>query len=89
LAEPAAPYLFGVLRSRVPSDRMREFNSIRNWLKHDRSPDDQRVLYEFEVLIAIARATTKFHAVYDGETTSEIDSFEAWARDRGYARKPL
>ena len=86
LPKPAAPYLFGMLQSKVPPDRMAEFNEIRNWLKHERSPEDERVLYEFEVFIALARATTKFHAVHC-ETTPEIDAFEQWARERGYAGK--
>jgi hypothetical protein len=41
------------------------------------------VISEFEAVITIARAVTKFHAVY-GASSTEMEEFVEWARKSGH-----
>jgi hypothetical protein len=81
IPETDQPHLLGVLRHKAPG-AIDKFNEIRNWLKHSRPPDEQ-VIYEFEVVVALMRATSKFLASYRAGPP-EIEKFVQWCRDRGY-----
>jgi hypothetical protein len=61
LPDADAPYVFKQLKQKVPKEKAM-FNLVRNWLKHHKEPDEID-LYEFEVVIALMRATPKFTAV--------------------------
>jgi hypothetical protein len=62
LPNPDAPFLFAQLRQE-PSSSDLDFNLIINWLKHSGAPETA-VITEFEATQIIARAITKFIAVY-------------------------
>lgn len=55
-----------------------KMNEVRDWLKHHKEPEEMQI-YELEAFFAVARATSKFCAVYD-HSTPEIETFVAWYR---------
>ena len=62
-----------------------DHNATINWLKHALEPDAQ-VIFEFEAAVVIARAMSKFSAVYD-DGPSEWGQFLEWAEARGHWSK--
>jgi hypothetical protein len=38
-------------------------------------------IFEFEVVLAIIRATTKFFAAYQ-ETSADMEAFDNWSKER-------
>ncbi len=77
-------YLFRILKERYPSvvDR---FNEVRNWLKHFRPPEEMEV-YEFEVVLSIMRAVSKFTSVYR-EISAPMTDFDQYCVEKGYRTK--
>jgi len=66
-------YLWNVLKQKIPDNASRDvLNELRNWLKHWNGPDG-REISEFEVAIALNRATSKYFAAF-GEKSDEIDA---------------
>jgi hypothetical protein len=59
-----------------------DFNETITWLKHKVEPDT-KVIFEFEAAVIIARAMSKFGAVYN-DGPSEWDQFLEWAVTRGH-----
>ncbi|MER8447602.1 hypothetical protein NKH52_30995 [Mesorhizobium sp. M1066] len=59
-------------------DFVSKMNEVRDWLKHHKDPEEMHI-YEIEAFFAVARATSKFCAVYD-HSTPEIETFVAWYR---------
>ena len=59
-----------------------DFNETVNWLRHS-VPPDTAIIYEFEAAVIIARAMSKFVAVYT-EAPSEWYDFLSWGVARGH-----
>jgi hypothetical protein len=77
----AKPYLYDVLKARVSPDEVGMFNDVRNWLKHLIPPDEIQIT-NFDAALALARAITKFKAVF-GESSPMMDGFADWIRQKG------
>jgi hypothetical protein len=76
-----APHVFKLLKERAPA-LCKEFNRVRNWLKHyDPKEPEEMDIFEFEVVLAIVRATTKFVAAYQ-EISADIEAFDNWSKER-------
>jgi hypothetical protein len=75
------PHVFRSLRQH-PSSKEVDFNETINWLKHHTGLD-AKVIYEFEAALTIARAMTKFGAVYD-DGPAEWVRFFTWGTQRGH-----
>ena len=75
------PHLLGVMRA-SETDKQVDVNKVRNWLKHNKEPDEIGIS-EFDVVVALIRATTKFHAVY-GKPTLDMKKFLAWVKQEGF-----
>lgn len=75
------PFLLGTMRI-AQVDKKVDINRLRNWLKHNKEPDEIGIS-EFDVVTALLRATTKFHAVY-GEPTEIMKAFLAWVKREGF-----
>ena len=80
LAPTNDPHLFKQLRDRVPAE-YGMFNEVRNWLKHHLEPEEI-VITDFEAVIAIVRAESKFVAVFH-EATRQMLEFEDWVKKQG------
>ena len=62
------------------------YNLMINWLKHSNRPETQAeraTLSEIEVVVVIARAISKFNAVY-GQTCENFEDFLNWATAVGH-----
>ena len=82
LLSSKASYLFNALKARVPNEEMPKFNILRNWLKHhDQNQHDEIEFYDFEVGIALIRATSKFFATY-GQSSEKMEAFVVWCRSK-------
>lgn len=83
LPEPSnnRAYLLGIMRSTGTTNQV-DVNKIRNWLKHDKSPDEVGIS-EFDVFISILRATTKYAAVH-GENTDTVKKFYRWVKQERF-----
>jgi hypothetical protein len=75
------PHLFRSLR-RLPEAQDIDFNLVINWLKHPVGPESINIP-EFEAAVAIARAITKFTAVYH-ESTRRFELFLQWGHEADY-----
>jgi hypothetical protein len=64
-----------------------DFNETINWPKHNIAPD-AAIIWELEAAVVIARAMSKFTAVYNGGP-SEWEQFLTWGADKGYFTKLL
>jgi len=63
-------------------------NETRDWLKHPtENLGDEREIEEFEAVIMLIRAVTKYAARYYGEYTHEMEEFTVWCREQNYAPK--
>jgi hypothetical protein len=69
------PHLFPKLKALTDADP----NAIRNWAKHGGHAGAE--IYERDAILAIARAASKFVAVYGGQT-EKIKEFVEWAIPR-------
>ncbi len=79
-------HIFADIKDFLPPDEFKELNLnlVVNWLKHYKQDDPEPVfLTEFETVIALARAVTKYHAVYR-ETTTRMVRLLEWAVEQGY-----
>jgi hypothetical protein len=83
LGDTNDPHLMKQIKGKISKDEIDAFNFVRNWLKHHKEPDEID-LFEFEVWVALARAATKFVAVYH-QSTKTMEDFFQWSRQRGYA----
>jgi hypothetical protein len=83
----AQPHVYERVRATAPKDVADKFNAIRDWLKHCNADMPEELdIFEFEVAVALIRATTKFYAVYQ-ETTPQFETFVTWAKVRGFGGK--
>lgn len=73
------PHVFKLLKERAPAIS-KEFNQVRNWLKHYNEPNEMDI-FELEVVFAIVRATSKFVAAYQ-EFSVDIEAFDTWSKER-------
>lgn len=88
LGESEHPHVFAVLKDRKPSQFKNEnnwttfLNETRDWLKH-LTPQlgDTRGIAQFEAWVMLARAVSKFYAVYL-EETDVMNAFIEWGRKR-------
>ena len=78
MPEGSEASVFRRMKELVP-DKIDEFNKVRNWLKHDRPPD-QEAIYELEVIFAPLRATSKFWQTYRDTSVSMADFFRFWEK---------
>jgi hypothetical protein len=76
-----APFVFAQLRQE-PSASDIDFNLIINWLKHSGSPETA-VITEFEATWIIARAITKYIAVYR-QSCKTFEEFLRWGQEAGH-----
>ena len=83
LPDTDKPHVLKSLRQKAPQE-MEMFNQVRNWLKHDKPPDEIEI-FEFEVALALMRAVSKFRAVY-GQASAPMDAFVEWTREKGLLR---
>jgi hypothetical protein len=87
MPEPEGIYMWVALKQVIPDKAdLAILNETRNWLKHFKETDT-REISEFEVAIALLRATSKYHAVF-GEKSPEIDSFVNWCLSKDLLRVP-
>jgi hypothetical protein len=88
LPDGDGPYLFKKLKEYLSKEQIDRLNDVRNWLKHDRLPDNMD-LYEFEVITCLMRAISRFAAAYR-EISPAMRGFDEQLQARGYrTSKPL
>jgi hypothetical protein len=86
-------HLWTVLMARRPQDHSeREWatmlNETRDWLKHPTEGlGNERDIEEFETVIMLIRAVSKYAARFDDEYTHEMEEFVVWCREQSYAPK--
>jgi hypothetical protein len=73
------PHLFAQLKADAPDI---DLNRIINFLKHPRGPDEV-VVPQFEAILVIHRAITKFVAVYR-KISRGMEEFRLWAIEEGH-----
>ncbi len=81
-------HIFQALKADERYNEMR-YNLMINWLKHSDGPEtraERATLSELEVVVIIARAISKFIAVY-GETCQNFEDFLNWAVAAGHLPK--
>ena len=67
------------LGDRSEKDWVAMFNDTRNWLKHPMQHlGDVRHIDEFEAVIMLIRAVSKFFAYYNNDGTDKMDEFVLW-----------
>jgi hypothetical protein len=83
LPDTDEPHIFRYLRNH-PTYKNEEidFNKTINWLKHGVKPDEA-IIFEYEVAVVIARAMSKYAAVFN-EGPIGWDQFLVWGVERGY-----
>ena len=81
MPETDDPHIFKQLREH-PAYKEMDYNLVINWLKHP-SEHDEAIISEFEATIIIARAITKFIAVYH-QSTNEFERFLRWGHEAGH-----
>jgi hypothetical protein len=92
LADTEPDHLWKVLMQRRPQDHSEKewaamFNETRNWLKHPTTVlGEERYIDEFETVIMLIRATSKFIARY-GKGSKEMEGFVEWCRKHNYVSK--
>ena len=68
-----------------------KLNLMVNWLKHSNSPETQAgsaTLTDFETIFVLARAITKFFAVYHYQGHPDLTRFMRWTFEAGHLPKP-
>ncbi|MGD0317030.1 MAG: hypothetical protein ABSB37_14000 [Xanthobacteraceae bacterium] len=78
LPDGQSPSLFRELVQRATD---LDFNLFINWLKHPVAPE-KVTISDFEAAMIIARAISKFFAVYS-QSTRRFEEFAVWAREAG------
>ena len=87
LPKTSDPHLWQKLREAAPDI---DVNAVSNWLKHPLEPDAIEI-DQFESVIMITRAITKFVAVYH-QSCEPFESFLTWAVSAGFpviGKKPI
>lgn len=84
LPDSSDPYLFQILRHHPDVDF--DLNLVINWLKHPVGPQEATIT-EGEATIVIARAISKFIAVYQ-ESTQRFEQFLRKGYEAGWLPKP-
>jgi len=79
LPETDDPHLFQFLQPHNPE---LDINLVINWLKHPFEPDTATIT-EFEGAITIARAITKYVAVYH-QSCQPFEEFLMWAHSKNH-----
>src|SRR5262245_43435097 len=83
LPETKQPQLWSVLMEEKPEAKAL-FTETRNWLKHnDPQKKDEHYISEFEAIVSLVRAVSKYHAAYQDETEETV-RFVDWARSMGF-----
>ena len=78
------PHIFKAIRE-DPNAQDIEVNLVINWLKHPAGPEPVNIS-EFEATLTIARAITKFIAVFH-QSTRRFDEFLRWGHKAGHLPK--
>jgi hypothetical protein len=73
------PYLYKVLKDQVANSEMPVFDKLRNWLKHCK--EDEMEFSDFEVAIALVRATSKYFATYS-QSSPKMEAFVGWCQSK-------
>ena len=73
------PHLFRALQ---PHNAELDINLVINWLKHPNEHEEAQIT-EFEAVIVIARAITKFVAVYR-QSSQPFQDFLRWGHEAGH-----
>jgi hypothetical protein len=74
-------YIFSYLRKTdAYKNKQVNFNKTITWLKHTGEPDD-RIIFIFEAAITVARAMTKYAAVYDDAPSEWIEFLKGYWPD--------
>ena len=81
LPETDDPHIFKQLKEHPAYNEMK-YNLVINWLKHSGGPD-KVMISEFEATLIIARAITKFVAVYH-QSTDKFERFLRWGHEAGH-----
>lgn len=84
LPDTEGPYIFAELREHPAYEEM-DFNLVINWLKHKNGPETATIS-EFEAAMTIARAITKFVAVYR-QSCEPFETFLRWGHEAGHLPK--
>lgn len=80
------PHLFRDLKAHMTPREYKELNLnlVINWLKHYKEKDPEPVVIsEFEAVIVLQRAITKFIAVYH-KSSKHMEGFLEWAQVHDY-----
>jgi hypothetical protein len=87
LPEPSATHILKAIKQNLSNKSDIDIlNDLRNWLKHDREPSE-REISQFEIAIAVLRASSKYFAVFR-EKTPEMDAFILWCVSKGLLTPP-
>ncbi|MCG8358747.1 MAG: hypothetical protein MI920_24540 [Kiloniellales bacterium] len=78
------PHLFKAIRE-CPEAEGIDLNLVINWLKHAEGPEPVNIS-EFEATLTIARAISKFIAVYH-QSTRRFEQFLRWGHEAGHLPK--
>jgi hypothetical protein len=72
----------------LATDKEQNFNTVANWLKHHRPPNELPI-YELDAVLALMRATSKFRQAYR-DWSPMMQAFDRWWRRRrkGLAATP-
>ena len=83
LPDTNEPHVFAYLQNHSSfKNKEIDFNQSINWLKHPVEPD-AAVIFEREAALIVARAMSKFAAVY-GDGQSEWGQFLQWGVAKGH-----
>jgi hypothetical protein len=75
------PHVFRSMKQHPLAEGV-DFNETINWLKHN-SGSDAKVIFEFEAALVIARAMTKYAAVFKDGPLEWVQFFR-WGAERGH-----
>ena len=78
------PHIFKAIRE-DPNAQDIDLNLVINWLKHPAGPEPVNIS-EFEATLTIARAISKFIAVFH-QSTRRFDEFLRWGHKAGHLPK--
>lgn len=87
LPETGSMDLYKAIKQHLPGKTEIDIlNDLRNWLKHP-SGDNSREVSEFEIAIALLRATSRYFAMFKEKTTA-MDEFILWSVSKDLLRRP-
>jgi hypothetical protein len=87
IPESGSMDLFKALKQQGLHKRdINQLNFLRNWLKHPKEPEEIE-FSEFEVAIALVRATSRFFGQY-GTKTEKVEAFLVWCVSKNLFVEP-